>query len=143
MYLYINLKKISKSYYYLSFFCYNRNNNKSDFHKKLNDKKKEENYFLPPNNDDCLINKITKFDDYYYSIKKIFIFFILSKILNLFNEKFILLIALNILIFYGPIEKKYPYFLFKSRMYLQQIFQGIFGLIKCFIPKYEEQQNKE
>lgn len=49
-------------------------------------------------------------------------------------------IALNIILFYAPIEKKFPYFLFKSRMYLQQTFQGIFGLINCFIPKYEEQK---
>ncbi len=49
-------------------------------------------------------------------------------------------VALNIILFYAPIEKKFPYFLFKSRMYLQQTFQGIFGLINCFIPKYEEQK---
>ena len=56
----------------------------------------------------------------------------------MFNEKFIFLIVINIIMFYGPLEKKYPYFLFRSRMYLQQIFEGIIGLFKCFIPKYEE-----
>ncbi len=94
------------------------------------------------NNDECIIHKIIDFEDYYYSIKKIFIFVIISKIINLFNEKFIFLIILNIIIFYGPLEKKYPYFLFKSRMYIQQIFQGIVGLIKCFIPKYEQIKKK-
>jgi len=69
----------------------------------------------------------------------IVIFYVVSKIINWFNEKFLVWIALNVLIFYGPIEKKYPYFLFKSRMFLEQIFQGVFGLIACLIPKYEEE----
>ena len=68
----------------------------------------------------------------------IVILYVLSKIINLFNEKLLVWIALNVLIFYGPIEKKYPYFLFKSRMFLEQIFQGIFGLINCLVPKFEE-----
>ena len=70
----------------------------------------------------------------------IVILYVISKIINLFNEKFLVWIALNVLIFYGPIEKKCPYFLFKSRMFLEQIFQGVFGLINCLIPKYEEKQ---
>ena len=69
----------------------------------------------------------------------IVIFYVVSKIINWFNEKFLVWIALNVLIFYGPIEKKYPYFLFKSRMFLEQIFQGVFGLIACLIHKYEEE----
>ena len=93
---------------------------------------------MPENSEDCFINKIIEFDDYYYSLKNIFVIFIISKILNIFNEKFIFLIVLNIIMFYGPLEKKYPYFLFRSRMYLLQIFQGINGLFKCLIPKYEE-----
>ena len=136
--MYINSKEISKSFYFY-FFLFNRNNNNCYFNnEELNDKKIEENYFLPENSDDCFIYKIIEFDDYYYSLKNIFVIFIISKILNIFNEKFIFLIVLNIIMFYGPLEKKYPYFLFRSRMYLQQIFEGIIGLFKCFIPKYEE-----
>ena len=136
--MYINSKEISKSFYSY-FFLFNRNNNNCYFNnEELNDKKIEENYFLPENSDDCFIYKIIEFDDYYYSLKKLFVVFIISKIINIFNEKFIFLIIINILMFYGPLEKKYPYFLFRSRMYLQQIFEGIIGLFKCFIPKYEE-----
>ena len=98
---------------------------------------------LPEKNENCLINKIIIFDDYYYSIKSIFIFLILSKIINLFNEKLIFWIALNVIIFYGPLEKKFPYFLFKSLMFVLQIFDGIFGLIKCIIPAYEEEKKSE
>ena len=70
-------------------------------------------------------------------------FYVVSKIINWFNEKLLVWIALNVLIFYGPIEKKCPYFLFKSRMFLEQIFQGVFGLINCLIPKYEEENKTQ
>ena len=86
--------------------------------------------------------KIIEFKDPYYSIKMLIILYIISKIVNLFNEKFLAWIILNLLIFYGPIEKKYPYFLFKSRMFVQQIFEGIIGLICCFIPAYEPKKSE-
>ena len=73
----------------------------------------------------------------------ILILFALTKIINLFNEKFFAWIILNILIFYGPIEKKYPYFLFKSRMFVMQIIEGVFGLINSFIPSYEPKIKSE
>ena len=84
--------------------------------------------------------KIIEFKDPYYSIKMLIILYIISKIVNLFNEKFLAWIILNLLIFYGPIEKKYPYFLFKSRMFVQQIFEGIIGVICCIIPSYEQKK---
>ena len=68
---------------------------------------------------------------------------ILSKIINWFNEKIIVWFALNIIIFYGPLEKKYPYFLFKSIMFVSQIFDGIFGLLKCLILAYEEEKKDD
>ena len=84
--------------------------------------------------------KIIEFKDPYYSIKMLIILYIISKIVNLFNEKFLAWIILNLLIFYGPIEKKYPYFLFKSRMFVQQIFEGIIGVICCIIPSYGQKK---
>ena len=84
--------------------------------------------------------KIIEYKDPYYSIKMLIILYIISKIVNLFNEKFLAWIILNLLIFYGPIEKKYPYFLFKSRMFVQQIFEGIIGVICCIIPSYEQKK---
>jgi len=70
----------------------------------------------------------------------IIILYIIAKIINLFNEKFLAWVILNTLIFYGPLEKRYPYFLFRSRMYVQQIFEGIIGLIYCFIPSNQSQK---
>ena len=84
--------------------------------------------------------KITELTSISYSVKMIIVLYIISKIINLFNEKFIAWIILNILLFYGPIEKKCPYFLFKSRMFIEQIFEGIIGLFYCFIPAYEPQK---
>ena len=107
------------------------------------DQKNEEKYMLPEKDENCLINKIITFDDYYYSLKNIFIFLILAKIMNLFNEKLLFWIALNIIILYGPLDKKCPYFLFKSVMYVLQIFDGVFGLLKCLIPAYEEEKKSE
>jgi hypothetical protein len=69
--------------------------------------------------------------------------YMLAKIINIFNEKFIAWVILNIIIFYGPIEKKYPYFLFKSRMFVQQIFEGIIGIICCIIPSYDPNNLKK
>ena len=77
-----------------------------------------------------------------YSIKVLFILYIVAKVINLFNEKFLAWITLNIIIFYGPIEKRYPYFLFRSRMFVQQIFEGIIGFVYCFIPSYEPKKDK-
>jgi hypothetical protein len=68
--------------------------------------------------------------------------YIVAKVINLFNEKFLAWIILNIIIFYGPIEKRYPYFLFRSRMFVQQIFEGIIGFVYCFIPSYEPKKDK-
>ena len=73
----------------------------------------------------------------------IIVLYVISKIINWFNEKFIAWIVLNILLFYGPIEKRYPFFLFRSRMFIQQIFEGVIGILYCFIPSYEPKKIEE
>ena len=73
----------------------------------------------------------------------ILIYYAIAKFINLFNERFIAWIILNIFIFYGPIEKKCPYFLFKSRMFVIQIIEGIFGLLSSFNPYYEPKMKTE
>ena len=124
--------------------CFHRKENKCCLHnEELNASKNYEKYFISESNENFFTYKIIKFDNYYYSIKQIFLLIILSKIINLLNEKFIFWLALNILLFYGPIEKKCPYFLFKTRMYINQIFEGIFEIIKILIPKYKNPQDNE
>ena len=64
------------------------------------------------------------------------------KITAFFDDKIILLFVFNLIIFYSVLEKKFPYFVFKSRMTIKQIIEGIIVLILCVIPRYEE-KNKE
>ena len=88
--------------------------------------------------EDFPIYKFIKFNDYYFCIKTIFIFYVLAKFINLFNEKIIILMIINLLLLYGPIEKKYSFFVFKGMMVPIQIFEGVLGILSCLIPKYEE-----
>ena len=49
----------------------------------------------------------------------------------------------NICLFYSPLEKKYPHFIFKCTMSSTQIIEGIFVLVQSVIPKYEEEPIKQ
>lgn len=60
------------------------------------------------------------------------------KITSIISDKFILLITFNVFIFYAPIEEKFPHFIFNTRMSIKQIVEGIFGVLECLIPRYEE-----
>ena len=87
--------------------------------------------------------KIVSFEDPIFSIKVLIYIYLLMKLAGLLGDRFILLIVLNIFIFYAPIEKKFPHFLFKSRMYVKQIIEGTIGIIECLIPRYEEEKSKK
>ena len=88
------------------------------------------------------IQKIVSFEDYKFSLIQLFKLYVYAKIINIFNEKFILLIVTNIIMFYAPLENYSDHFLFKAKMAVIQIIEGTIGLISCFIPKYEEPQIK-
>ena len=87
--------------------------------------------------------KIVSFEDPIFTIKVLIYIYLLMKLAGLLGDRFILLIVLNIFIFYAPIEKKCPHFLFKSRMYVKQIIEGTVGIIECLIPRYEEEKPKK
>ena len=87
--------------------------------------------------------KIVSFEDPIFTIKVLIYIYLLMKLAGLLGDRFILLIVLNIFIFYAPIEKKCPHFLFKSRMYVKQIIEGTVGIIECLIPRYEEGKPKK
>ena len=98
------------------------------------------------------INKIRKdiFDNFQdiiyfkeplYSLTAFIELYIFLTISKFINDRIIILIICNIIIFYDIIEKKYPKFLFKSRMYIKEIIEGILGVIIALIPKYEEDRN--
>ena len=77
-------------------------------------------------------------EDLKYSFTEMFKLFIIGKVINIINDKFILFIITNVIIFYAPIEEKTDHFLFKAKMTVKQIIEGIIGILNCFIPKYEE-----
>ena len=89
------------------------------------------------------LNKITNVEDIYFCGKTLLKFYVFCNILNLFNDKLILFIIMNIIIFYAPIENKSEHFLFKIKMAVKQTLEGIIGLVIAFIPKYEPPKNKE
>ena len=60
------------------------------------------------------------------------------KIINIINEKFLVLIIINIIIFYAPLDHYSSHFLFKAKLAVYQIIEGILGLLECLIPRYEE-----
>ena len=63
--------------------------------------------------------------------------------MNILNEKLILFIVINLIIFYSPIENKSEHFLFKLKMAAKQTIEGIIGLIIAAIPKYQGPKEKE
>ena len=62
------------------------------------------------------------------------------KILSIFKDKFLILVVLNTIILYEPLEKNFPHFLFKIRINFRQIIEGIISLLDCLIPKYYEKK---
>ena len=85
-----------------------------------------------------LFKKIIYFEDLLYSLVVFVELYILWKISKIINDKIVLLIAGNIIIFYSVIEKKYPKFLFRIRMFIKEVIEGILGLFIVLIPKYED-----
>ena len=84
------------------------------------------------------VKQIILFQDKKYSIKKLIELYIIMKVINLFNDKLLLLIIMNIIIFYAVLENYSDHFLFKAKMSVKQVFEGIIGVIECIIPRYEE-----
>jgi hypothetical protein len=87
--------------------------------------------------------QIISFYEPFYTLIAFVELFIFWKISKLFNDKLIILLVGNVIIFYSFIEKKYPRFLFRCRMFVKQIIEGIISSIITFIPKYEEIKNEQ
>ena len=82
-------------------------------------------------------------DEPFYSLTVFIELYILWKISAIFNDKLIVLIAGNIIIFYSFLDEKYPKFLFRCRMFVKEIIEGILGFIMALIPKYEENKREQ
>ena len=77
------------------------------------------------------------FEDPILTIKTLSYIYLLMKVLSWIGDRFILFIFLNIFVFYAPINKKFPNFLFVSRMSIKQVIEGAIGIVECLIPRYE------
>ena len=86
------------------------------------------------------MKKTISLEDKLYTTRVFIEFYLLMKITSFLSDKFIILFISNICIFYSIIDKKFPYFLFKCRMSVKQIIEGIIVLLICIIPRYEEKE---
>ena len=84
------------------------------------------------------LKKIVFFEDAYFTLNTLFKLYSLVSLLNYVNDKLILFIFMNIIIFYFPIENKTDHFIFKIYMAIKQTIDGIIGLLIVIIPKYEK-----
>ena len=75
------------------------------------------------------------------TIKTIIYLFLLKKVSSWLGDKIVFFIVLNVFIFYSPINKAFPNFLFFTRMYIKQIIEGTIGILICFFPTFEKSEN--
>ena len=83
------------------------------------------------------------FEDPILTIITLSYIYLLMKVLSWIGDRFILFVFLNIFVFYAPINKKFPNFLFVSRMSIKQVIEGAIGIVECLIPRYEEEKIKK
>ena len=89
------------------------------------------------------IKKIISFEDKLYTIRVLIEYYLLMKISFILGDKFFLFLIVNVCLFYAPLEKNFPHFMFKCIISIKQIIEGTLVLISCVIPKYEERPLKE
>ena len=83
------------------------------------------------------------FEEPILTIKVLSYIYLLMKVSSWIGDRFILFVVLNTFIFYAPINKKFPDFLFVSRRSIKQVIEGTIGIIECLIPRYEEEKIKK
>jgi hypothetical protein len=86
--------------------------------------------------------KIVNLEEPFYSLIALIELYLFWKVSKVMNDKIIILIIGNVIIFYSMIEKKYPKFLFRCRMFVKEIIEGVLSAIMALFPKYEEQKEK-
>ena len=78
--------------------------------------------------------KIIIFDNLLYTLTALIEIFLFWKISQRINWIIFCMILGNILIFYSPIDKRYPKFLFRIRMFIKEIIEGVLVVLSCLIP---------
>jgi len=88
------------------------------------------------------LKKTISLEDKLHTFRTLIELYLLMKVTSFLNDKIILILVSNIIIFYAIIEEKYPYFVLKSRMAVRQVIEGVIVLILCVIPRYEEEKKE-
>lgn len=65
-----------------------------------------------------------------------------SIITNWFSDKFLLWIVMNVIIFYGPIDKWFPGIIPYIFTSIRQTIEGVYGIIEISLPKYVDKEEK-
>ena len=84
------------------------------------------------------IKDIVSLEDTTNTFQVLFVLYLLSKITNCLGDRFIIFILLNLVLFYSPLDKNFPNFLFNIFIICKQCIEGIIGVVICIVPKYEE-----
>ncbi len=84
------------------------------------------------------LQKIISLEEPILTIKTLLYIFALIKVSSWLGDTYIMLIVMNVFIFYAPINKKFPNFLFYTRMYIKQIIEGTIAILICFFPTFEK-----
>ena len=76
------------------------------------------------------------------TIKTLIYIFLLKKVSAWIGDQIILGVVLNVFIFYSPINKKFPNFLFYTRMYIKQIIEGTIAILICLFSTFNSKKNE-
>jgi hypothetical protein len=78
--------------------------------------------------------RIITFNNFLYTLTALIEICIFYSIYIRTNGIIFCLILGNILIFYSPIDNRCPKFLFRIRMYIKEMIEGILVVLSCLIP---------
>ena len=78
--------------------------------------------------------KIIIFDNLLYTLTALIEIFLFYKLSKRINWIIFTMVLGNILIFYAPIYNRCPKFLFRIRMFIKEIIEGVLVVLSCLIP---------
>ena len=86
------------------------------------------------------LKDIFLFKDLLYTLTAFIEIFLFYKLIKRINGIFLCIIIGNIIFFYAPLEKRYPKFLFRIRMFIKEIIEGILCLFALLIPMNDKKK---
>ena len=86
------------------------------------------------------LKDIFLFKDLLYTLTALIEIFLFYKLIKKINVIFLCLIIGNIIFFYSPLEKRHPKFLFRIRMFLKEIIEGILCLFAVLISRNDKKK---